>query len=402
MLGDVDAGTDVADEIAVRPEMRRAAFEQPAPGAVFALQAEFHFVRPPRVECGVVCVQRAIEIGRMHVIAPAVADLLLDIAADEIEPALVEPVATLVLATHPYEHRRRVRRRAKALLALAQGFLGANAAGDIANEGAEHQFVAESYGRDGQLHRKFVPVAMERGHFDAFVEHARDARFRVAAQAFAMFLARPLGNDELRELASHDFGTSPAEQFFGLGIPAGDHAVGVDRDHAIECGFDDELVTLLREAKPTFGGATQRVGAFSARGVHHHEGHEHDDARQRKYRNRGLEAEQAATLDVKRERAGQQRYHDRGRQQSSRHATADSIARKQARHAGILAQRKRAGGKQQEQDCGVHRHVGKREQGLAAEHETRQAKPTQQQRHDREHLVQHGRAWQLREPQRET
>ena len=145
--------------------MRRAAFEQPAPGAVVALQAELHFVGPARVECGVVGVERAIEIGRMHVVAPAVADLLLDVAADEIEPALVEPGAALVLAAHPDEHRRRIRRRAKTLLALAQGFLGANAAGDVANEGAEHQVVAESDGRDGQLHRKFVPVAMQRRTF---------------------------------------------------------------------------------------------------------------------------------------------------------------------------------------------------------------------------------------------
>jgi hypothetical protein len=254
-----------------------------------------------------------------------------------------------VRAAHPYEHRRGVRRHAKALLALAQGFLGTNAAGDIANESAEHEVIAEANGRDGQLHRKFVSVAMQRGHFDALVEHARDAGFHVAEQAFAMFPARPLGNDEFRELASHDFRTSPAEQSFGLGIPAGDHSLGVDRDHGIECGFDDELVALLRETEPAFGGSTQCVGALSTRGVHQHEGHEHNDARQRENRNCAFEAEHAATLDVKRERAGQQGYHDRGRQQSSRHPTADSVARKQARHASVLAQRECASRQQQEQ-----------------------------------------------------
>jgi hypothetical protein len=50
----------------------------------------------------------------------------------------------------------------------------------------------------------------------------------------------------------------------------------------------------------------------------------------------------------------------------------------------------------------VHRHVRKRKQGLAAEHVTRQAKPAQQHRHDRERLVQFGGAWHLREQQRQT
>ena len=91
VLGDVDAGADEAHELAAGSEMRAAALEQPAPGAVVALQAVFHFIGPARVERRVIGVERAIEIGRVQVVAPAVADLLLDVAADEIEPALVEP-----------------------------------------------------------------------------------------------------------------------------------------------------------------------------------------------------------------------------------------------------------------------------------------------------------------------
>ena len=172
------------------PEIRRAALEQPAPGAVVALQAELHLVGAARVEGGVVGVERAIEIGRMQVVAPAVAELLFDGAADEVEPALVEPGAALVRAAHPDEHRRRIRRGAEALFAFAQRRLGARAAGDVADECAEHQLVAEADRRDGQLDRELVAVAMQRRHLDALVEHARHAGLDVAAHAVAVLVAQ--------------------------------------------------------------------------------------------------------------------------------------------------------------------------------------------------------------------
>ena len=272
VLGDVDAGADEAHELAVGPDMRTAAFEQPAPRAVVALQAELHFVGPARVERGVIGVERAVEIRRVQVVAPAVADLLLDVAADEIEPALVEPRAALVLAAHPDEHRRRVRRGAEALLALAQRGFGAIAAGDVADESAEHEVVAEADRRDREFDGEFGAVAMHRRHLDALVQHARDAGFHVAMQAAAMLLAQALGDDELGELAAQRLGACPAEHLLGVRIPAGDDSLVVDRDHAVERGLDDELVALLGEAQRTLGRASRGVGAFAARGVDQHEG----------------------------------------------------------------------------------------------------------------------------------
>ena len=125
VLGDVDAGADVADELAVRPGMWRAALQQPPPGTVVALQAELHLVGTARVECRGIGVQRAVEVGRVHVVAPAVADLLFHLAADEVQPALIEPGAALVRAAHPDQHRRGIRGGAEALFAFAQRGLGA-------------------------------------------------------------------------------------------------------------------------------------------------------------------------------------------------------------------------------------------------------------------------------------
>ena len=113
VLGDVDAGADETLELARRAEVRRAALEQPAPGAIVALQPELHFVGPARIEGRVIGVEHAIEIGRVQVVAPAIAQFLFDGASDEVQPALVEPGAALVGAAHPDEHRRGIRRGAE-------------------------------------------------------------------------------------------------------------------------------------------------------------------------------------------------------------------------------------------------------------------------------------------------
>ncbi len=337
MFGDVDAGADEPDELAAGADMRATALEQPTPGAVVALQAVLHFIGPARVERGMVGVERAIEIGRMQVVAPAVTDFLLHVATDEIQPALVEPGAALVLAAHPDEHRRRVGGGAETLFAFTQRRLGAIAAGDVANETAEHQVVTEPDRRDRQLHGKLGAVAMQRVHLDALVQHARHAGFQVTPHSRAMLLAKTFGNDELGELAALYFRTRPAEQSLGMRIPAGDESLVVDRDHAVERGFDDELVALFGEAQRVLGTAPQGIRAFTAPGVHPHEGEEHDGARQRKQCDRGFEAQEAAALDVQRQGAGEQRHDDGRRNQPARHRATHAGARHEPGDAGVGA-----------------------------------------------------------------
>jgi hypothetical protein len=316
----------------------------------------------------VIGVECPIEIRGVDVVTPPVADFLFDLAPHEIEPALIEPGATLVRAAHPDEHRCRVRGGAEALLALAQRRFGVHASGDVADEGAEHQLFAKADGRDGQLHRELVAVAVQRHQLDALVQQAGDARVDVATHAVAMFLAPPLWDDELGELATHDFGAAIAEHPLRLRVPAGDHALVVDADHTVQRGLDDELVSFLRNAQRTLGGATQDVGALAARGIDPNETDEHDHARQRENRYGGFESEDAAALDLDREGAGEQRHDDGGRKQAPRQATTDTVAGEQPRDADLRAQRDRAGAEQQDQHRGVHRHVREREQRLAAEH----------------------------------
>ena len=141
-----------------------------------------------------------------------------------------------------------------------------------------------------------VPSRCMRRHLDALVQHARDAGFDVALQAAAMLIAQALGDDELGELAAQRFGAWPAEQLLGVGIPAGDDSLVVDRDHAVECGFDDELVALLGKPQRTFGRASQGVRAFAARSIDPDEGDEDHGARERKKRHRGFESQRAVAV----------------------------------------------------------------------------------------------------------
>ena len=134
-------------------------------------------------------------------------------------------VQRLSLAAHPDEHRRRVRGGAETLLAFAQRGLGAHAAGDVADEAAEHQVVAEADRRDRQLHREFACRRDAAPTSRCACSAPRDAGFDVATHAAAMLLAQALGDDELGELAAQRFGAWPAEQLLGLGIPAGDDSL---------------------------------------------------------------------------------------------------------------------------------------------------------------------------------
>ena len=194
MFGDVDAGAEKTFEFTRRTEVRRATFEQPAPRTIVTLQPEFLLVGPACIEGRVVGVEHAIEIGRVQVVAPAIAQFLFDCASHEVQPALVEPGAALVGPAHPDQHRRGIRRGAKPQFTFAQRRLGLHAAGDVTHECAEHQVFAKADRRDGQLDGELVPGAMQGREFDAPVEQPRHAGLDVVAQS-----ARGVRRDSPRE-----------------------------------------------------------------------------------------------------------------------------------------------------------------------------------------------------------
>src|SRR4029079_7927580 len=85
------------------------------------------------VERAAIGVQAALEVLGVHVVGPAVAELLRHRAADEVEPRLVEPGAELVGAAHPDQHRRRVGDLAEAPLALFGDVPALALGGDLAS-----------------------------------------------------------------------------------------------------------------------------------------------------------------------------------------------------------------------------------------------------------------------------
>ena len=113
---------------------------------------------------------------------------------------------------------------------------------------------------------------------------------------------------------------------------------------------------------------------------------------QREHRDGRFEAEGGAPFVLHRQCAGQQRHDHGGGQQAARDAAADAVA---ASRAAIPASGRSVRAPvphQQQQQRGVHRHVGECEQRLAAEHVARESDPADQQGGDGERLVQQRRA----------
>src|SRR4051794_5156992 len=81
----------------------------------------------------------------MHALGPAAPELLRQRTPAELEPAIVDERAEGVRARRPDQHRGAVRHRAEALLALAQGRLGA-----LVLQGARGQTLAHLPERAGQ------------------------------------------------------------------------------------------------------------------------------------------------------------------------------------------------------------------------------------------------------------
>ena len=74
----------------------------------------------PRLEGGEIDLAAMRRILRMHVLQPAGFDFLIQRAAGELQPALVEEFAALVVIQDPKQHGGGVGHAAKAVLALAQ------------------------------------------------------------------------------------------------------------------------------------------------------------------------------------------------------------------------------------------------------------------------------------------
>src|SRR5262249_29584901 len=77
----------------------------------------------------------ALEIVRVDILGPAVADLLFHRSAHEVDPRLVKPVAELVSAAHPDQDRSRISHQAKSLFALPECDLCRLALANVASDG---------------------------------------------------------------------------------------------------------------------------------------------------------------------------------------------------------------------------------------------------------------------------
>ena len=248
-IGDVDARADVAREAAVGLPARRAAIEHPAVLAVGASQAVLHLEGPALGEGRHVRIDARLEVLEVHALGPAHAPLLLERAARELEPGLVEERAERVRARHPEQHGRDVGHDAEARLGLARAALGPQASGRVAQEadasldgavgGAPRQVARLVGARCARLGAHGVGVG---GAVRAVVEVHRLAREH-AAQGL-----RPPGAERPRELRRHGLadGGRGAELEHALhrGVPVGAHERAIEDDHAVAARGEDELGQL--------------------------------------------------------------------------------------------------------------------------------------------------------------
>jgi len=115
-LVDIDAAADETREGSAIVGEWNTAIEDPAVGPVVAPQAVLHFERFTAPEVIEVIRHAAIEIVRVHALGPAFTHLLLERAAGEREPGLVEIVAVRVQAGAPDHDRRMLHEQAQAVL----------------------------------------------------------------------------------------------------------------------------------------------------------------------------------------------------------------------------------------------------------------------------------------------
>ena len=135
-VADVDAGSDEAEETAGSIVARHTVIEQPAVLAVRAPQPVLELERFAARECFDVSAEAALQVLAMDALGPPDSAFLLQLAAGEGEPGVVEKRAVCVRPRHPQQNRRTIRHRCKPLLAFEHERLLAIAVGDVAHPGA--------------------------------------------------------------------------------------------------------------------------------------------------------------------------------------------------------------------------------------------------------------------------
>src|SRR5215813_5601138 len=92
-VGDVDTGSNVARESAVRSVARAAGVQDPPILAIRSPQAVFHSELPAQDKSGEISVQAMLKIFRMHGLRPTASQLHLHCPPGELQPSLVEKCA---------------------------------------------------------------------------------------------------------------------------------------------------------------------------------------------------------------------------------------------------------------------------------------------------------------------
>ncbi|MDT4870152.1 hypothetical protein FQZ97_1052150 [compost metagenome] len=104
-IGQVHATANEAKEVAIGVVPGNALVEHPAVAAVVAAQAEFRGKRLARFESTVVGVLATRLVVGVQAAGPVVIQFLFQAVTRELQPALVDPVATHVLVAGPEERR---------------------------------------------------------------------------------------------------------------------------------------------------------------------------------------------------------------------------------------------------------------------------------------------------------
>ncbi len=143
-LGEVDAGADEAGELAVGLPARHRRRVEPAILPVVAPQAEFLGVGHLGGDAVMEVPGAGRTVLRVQAVGPAGAELLLERAAGEVVPGLVEVDARPVGLDDPDQHRGRVGQVAEPLLGLPQlGRVRLQQSGHVVERGADlGEFVA--------------------------------------------------------------------------------------------------------------------------------------------------------------------------------------------------------------------------------------------------------------------
>ena len=117
---DVEAGPGEAEKTSIRREPGNAMILEPAEFPVSTAQAILHLEFPLRLIGQPVGARAGLQVVRVDVIRPAIAEFLLQLAPGEVEPRLVDITAPRVLVRFPKKHWRGICHPAETPLALLQ------------------------------------------------------------------------------------------------------------------------------------------------------------------------------------------------------------------------------------------------------------------------------------------